>query len=308
MVSKKTSMKNLILKSIGIFINITAYMFPEWSSKNSFKILSKVQRAAISEKGHVFLNKATQTFFESEGQSSVLYKWGNGPKKVLFLHGWMSNSQRWLPYYEKIDLKQHTMYALDAPGHGLSKTNLLNLEMYRQAITIALDKIGAIDTVVCHSFSNTALTYTYLVNPALDIKKFVVMGSPSGMDAIFIYFEKMLGLSIKALDILESKIKEILKVPHQDILVKNLLHHAPQQKLVIHDKGDSITPFASIKTAIEQNKKIETLITTGLKHDLKSDEVYDKVISFIGHSNKYIIPSFNEQKLPTLITNKPLCI
>jgi hypothetical protein len=289
-------MKNLILKSVGAFINSTALLFPTWNTNNSFKILSKVQRAGISEKGKEFLAKATQTQFESEGQSSVLYKWGNGPKNVLFLHGWMSNSQRWIPYYEKLDLTQFTMYALDAPGHGMSTTHLLNLEMYRQAIDLAIHKIGAIDTVICHSFSNTALTYSYLVHPDVDIKKFIVMGAPSGMDAIFIYFKEMLGLSDKALNILDKKINEIFVIPHQDILVKNLLKQAPQRKLVIHDKDDLITPFAPIKAAIAESSTIETLITFGLKHDLKSNEVYDKVISFIGASHENSVSQSADKK------------
>ncbi|EDM44385.1 probable hydrolase [unidentified eubacterium SCB49] len=274
-------MNNLFLKAVGALINFTAIFLPKWNANNSFKILSKVKRAGISESGMVFLNKAEQTHFECEGQSSVLYKWGNGPKNVLFLHGWMSNSQRWLPYYEKLDKTKYTMYALDAPGHGKSKTDYLNLEMYRQAINVALSKIGAIDTVICHSFSNTALTYTYLENPEIDIKKFIVMGSPTGMGAIFVFFKEKLGLSKKSLQILSKKVNQILHKPYQDILVKNLLKQAPQQKLVIHDKGDRITPFAPIKEAIENTLGLETLITTGLKHDLKSEEVYNKVINFI---------------------------
>jgi hypothetical protein len=208
----------------------------------------------------------------------------------------MSNSQRWIPYYEKLDLTQFTMYALDAPGHGMSTTHLLNLEMYRQAIDLAIHKIGAIDTVICHSFSNTALTYSYLVHPDVDIKKFIVMGAPSGMDAIFIYFKEMLGLSDKALNILDKKINEIFVIPHQDILVKNLLKQAPQRKLVIHDKDDLITPFAPIKAAIAESSTIETLITFGLKHDLKSNEVYDKVISFIGASHENSVSQSADKK------------
>ena len=274
-------MQNIILKSVGAFINTTAVVFPKWNADNSFKILSKVQRAKISDKGMAFLNQAERTFFVQEGQSSVLYKWGSGSKKVLFLHGWMSNSQRWMPYHKKLDLSEYTIYALDAPGHGMSKTNYLNLEMYRQAINKALEVIGELDTVICHSFSNTALTYTYLVNQEIDISKFVVMGSPSGMDAIFEYFEEKLGLSKKALNILDQKINTILKRPHQEILVKNLLDTAPQSKLVVHDENDSITPFAPIKDVLNNNPNITALITTGLKHDLKSEEVYEKVIEFI---------------------------
>lgn len=185
-------MGKILLKFIGAYINVTAFLFPKWNGEYSFKLLTKVKRAGITEKGMEFLSQAQQTYFEEEGQSSVLYKWGNGPKNVLFLHGWMSNSQRWIPYHKKIDLEKYTMYAMDAPGHGRSKTNYLNLEMYRQAIVKAMTKIGQIDTLVGHSFSNTALTYAYLVNPKVNVKKFVVMGSPSGMDAIFVYFKEML--------------------------------------------------------------------------------------------------------------------
>jgi hypothetical protein len=125
------------------------------------------------------------------------------------------------------------------------------------------------------------LTYAYLVNPKVNVKKFVIMGSPSGMDAIFVYFKEMLRISKRATKILDLKINSILKVPHQEILVKNLLTKASQPILLIHDQDDKITPFAPIKKAIEGTPKIETLITKGLKHDLKSEEVYNSVINFI---------------------------
>lgn len=274
-------MYNLVLKSFGVFINFTAFLFPKWNSKNSFKILSKVKRAGISEAGEEFLSKAEQTYFEVDDQSSVLYKWGNGPKKVLFLHGWMSNSQRWLPYYKKLDLDKYTMYALDAPGHGKSKTNHLNLEMYRLSIEMTLQIIGDVDTVVCHSFSNTALTYSYLVNPKSKIDKIIVMGAPSGMDAIFVYFKEMLGLSAKAIKILDDRINNILKISHQQIKINSLLNGTSQPIFVVHDFDDKITPYAPIETAMGSNPKIEKMITTGLKHDLKSEEVYNRVIQFI---------------------------
>jgi len=274
-------MKNIILKSVGAFVNITAILFPKWNRENAFKILSKVQRAKISEKGIAFLNSANQEYITENGTSSVLYKWGNGANKVLFLHGWMSNSQRWMPYIEKLDLNTHTVYALDAPGHGLSKTKYLNLELFRQALVATLKKTGPIDTLICHSFSNTALTYTYLNNRDLTIDKFIIMGAPSGMDAIFTYFKETLGLSKTAIKSLDEKINQILKVPHQEILVSNLIRQAKQKMLVIHDEGDKITPFAPIKAALKEQKTIETLITKGLKHDLKGDTIYDRVIAFI---------------------------
>ncbi len=274
-------MEKIFLKLVGAFINTTAILFPRWNSKNSFRILGKVYRSNITEKGKVFFGKAEQTYFELDGQSSVLHKWGHGSKNVLFLHGWMSNSQRWLPYQDKLDLQEYTMYALDAPGHGMSKTNFLNLEMYRQAINSAIQTIGDINTVVCHSFSNTAFTYLYLDNPSIPVRKIAIMGAPSGMDAIFDYFNVRLSLSNKAVSILDKRVNKLFKIPHQEILIENLLKLAPQEKLVVHEKKDTITPFAPIEKALKNNPEVDSLITNGLKHDLKSEEVYGRIISFV---------------------------
>lgn len=279
--ASKLSMNKLIIKALGVFINVTAAIFPKWNAAFSFKLLCKVKKAAVTKKGYDFFEQGEQYFFEVEGQSAVLHKWGNGPKNLLFLHGWMSNSQRWFPYFEKLDLSQYTMYALDAPGHGLAKGTFLNIEIYRQAVEKSIDRIGVIDSVVSHSLSNTVITYLYLINPEIPIEKFVVMGAPSGMDAIFLYFQEMFGLSKKATMNLDRKINSILKIPHQEIHIKNFLRRVTQPVLVVHDISDTVTPIAPIRNTIEELSEVKTLFTKGLQHDLKSEEVYNAVLQFI---------------------------
>ena len=152
-----------MIKLIGQLINLMAIIAPKRGADYAFNLLVKVKRAPISESGMAFLEKGTQTYLEMGNHSAVLHKWGSGPKKILFLHGWMSNSQRWLPYYERLDMNQYTLYALDAPGHGMAKSNDLNIEIFGQAIVQSLQKIGTVDTAICHSLSNTAMTYLNLV-------------------------------------------------------------------------------------------------------------------------------------------------
>lgn len=278
-------MKQLIIKSIGNFINITAIIAPRWSANYSFNLLCKVKRAGISERGRKFFEAGQQTFLEVSGESTVLHQWGNGPKKILFLHGWMSNSQRWLPYFELLDKEQYTIYALDAPGHGMAKGKILNIEMYRQAIVEALTITENLEAVVCHSLSNTTMTYLHLMQPNLPIKRYVTLGAPSGMDAIFVYFQEMLGLSKKAMNNLSNKINSILKIPHQEIHISNFFKNVEQPILVIHDKDDSITPLTPVNNALRECPNIEVFITEGLQHDLKSDDVYNRVIKFIEEEN-----------------------
>ena len=274
-------MKQLITKSIGVFLNAAAVIAPSWAANFAFNLLCKVRRAGISEKGKAFFKKATQHTLLLEKNSAVLHKWGSGPKNILFLHGWESNSQRWLPYYNMLEKEKHTIYALDAPGHGMSGGNKLNVEVFRQAIEAALARIGPIDTIIGHSLSNTAVGYCYVMNPNVDVKKFIVMGAASGMDAVFTYFKEILGLSRRSVANLSKKVNTIFKIPHQEVKLMSFLDKVTQPVLLIHDKNDAVTPFKPIENILKKHPKINTYITCGLKHDLKAEEVYTKVIAFI---------------------------
>ena len=274
-------MKQLITKSIGFFLNAAAVIAPGWAANFAFNLLCKVRRAGISEKGKAFFEKATQHTLLLEKNTAVLHKWGSGPKNILFLHGWESNSQRWLPYYNMLEKEKYTIYALDAPGHGMSGGDKLNVEVFRQAIEAALARIGPIDTLIGHSLSNTAVGYCYIMNPNVDVKKFIVMGAASGMDAVFTYFKEILGLSIRSVANLSKKVNTIFKIPHQEVKLISFLDKVTQPVLVIHDKNDAVTPFKPIENVLKKHPKINTYITCGLKHDLKAEEVYAKVIAFI---------------------------
>ena len=274
-------MKQVITKSIGLFLNAAAIIAPIWGARFAFNLLCKVRRAGVSEKGKAFFEKAIQHTLLLEKNSAVLHKWGSGPKNILFLHGWESNSQRWLPYYNLLEKEKYTIYALDAPGHGMSKGDKLNLEVFRQAIEASLEHIGPIDTVIGHSLSNTAMGYCYGIRPDVDVNKFIVMGAASGMDAVFTYFKEILGLSNRSVSNLSKKVNTIFKTPHQEVKLMSFFKKVTQPVLVIHDKNDPVTPFEPIEKALKKHPKINSYITNGLKHDLKAEEVYTKVAAFI---------------------------
>lgn len=286
-------MKNIITKSLGIFLNITSVLFPKWSTEFSFKLFCKVSAVGFSEKGKQFLGKANTTFFEVDGHSAVVHRWGNGPKKVLFLHGWMSHSQRWKPYVDRLDLNKYSVYAIDAPGHGMAAGNHLNLEIYRKAIVHVLKEAGSIDTLISHSLGGLVAAYSYLCDKKLPIKRFVIMGAPAGIEPVFSYFQNLLGLSSKVMYHLEQKANSILKIPYEQISMKNFFSTIESPVLVIHEKTDIVTPFKPIEKVLQQNKTIETFYTEGLQHDLKSEEVYAKVTAYIEQEPVKILRSYS---------------
>lgn len=274
-------MKKLITKFISIYVNSTATLFPDYNSKLIFKLICHVQRIPISKQAIAFFEEGNTTMLETSHKPVALHKWGNGSKNILFLHGWRSNSKQWLPYVDQLNLEEFTIYALDAPGHGLSEGNHLNLELYRQCIEKSIKYIGDVQTVVSHSLGSLAVSYTYLHNPKINIDSFIITGSPGAMQDILEYAKNLLSLSRKANRNLKKKIDGILHMPIENITLEEFFSKVNKPLLVIHEKSDVVTPLAVIEKALQNKNYIQRLFTNGQDHMLKGEETIESTIQFI---------------------------
>lgn len=279
-------MKQFIPKFIGFLFNIFTIVAPKTTRRFAFHFFGRVKKVAISQEGHYFFERGRTHWLTVSGIKTALHQWGGGPIKVLFVHGWMSNSQRWQSFVDSLDPEKFTAYALDAPAHGASSGNTLNLELFRKAYEETLRVTGKIDTVVCHSFGNLAVIYQFLLDPDVPVKSYIMMGSPSGIDTIMTYFEDVFGASQAMLKNLSIRIKEVFKVPFMSISVKEFIKSSNSPILVIHEEHDLITPIGPIKEAVAGGSSVETFYTSGLNHTLKDERVIERAKSFIlEHSN-----------------------
>lgn len=262
------------------------YVMPKRTREQAFSLMCRVKKVPISEEGKIFFDQGRTDYINVDGKQTAIHRWGSGPKKLLFLHGWMSHSQRWRTYVNSLDLSQYTCYAIDAPGHGSSEGTMLNLEIYRQALAQTLDRIEKVDVLVAHSLGNLVTAYQYLYQPDDRVGAYVIMGSPSGMDAIFQYFKDTLGLSRPMLRNLAVKIREVLKINPEHVAMKRFFEQNQSPKLVIHERTDPITPYGPISYAVSQVGGLKLMTTEGLDHTLKSPEVQQEVINFIKEHSK----------------------
>ena len=280
-------MKKLLTKLTASYLNVTAPLFPKFNREQAFKLLCKVKTVPISEEGYAFFNTAETSYFTIENGSIAVHKWGNGPKKILFLHGWMSHSKRWQPYIDLLNTSQYTIYSLDAPAHGLSKGKAMNIEMYRKATENLVQKVNGVDYLVCHSLGSLVGAYTFLANKSIPIDNYVIMGAPSGMDAIFGFFEDTLQLSQRTMNNLKIKVDTVLKVPSDAITMKRFFNSIEKPVFVIHEKTDTITPVSAIQSATkETSKNIKTWFTNGQDHNLTKDETVETIINHITEINR----------------------
>ncbi|MEQ8425360.1 MAG: alpha/beta hydrolase, partial [Cyclobacteriaceae bacterium] len=89
-----------------------------------------------------FLETAKLFSFDSAGVELQGYRWGRGEKKITFFHGWQSHTYRWKKYIQTFSQDEYTIYAFDAPAHGLSNGKLANIPIYSDAIRNFLEHIG----------------------------------------------------------------------------------------------------------------------------------------------------------------------
>ncbi len=259
-----------------------AFILPKWSGRLAFHILCKVRNVPVTNKGNTFLDTAKENKIYHDGYEATIYTYGNGSKNILFLHGWLSNSERWRKTLEAIDLTIYTCYLMDAPGHGRSKGDHLNLEVYKIFLLELVESLNGVHAIVGHSLGSLVSAYAFLENPNLPVDKFVLTGAPEGMTSIFDFFKRITNFNHKVIDQLNNYInRNVTSIPSKEINISNFLKKVHQPVLIIHDFDDKICPITAIQTAVAHNKEVNTFFTSGLAHDLDDKCVIDATINFL---------------------------
>jgi len=269
-------------KIASLLLNSTARIAPRWNGRMAYKAMCRTRRTEITEHGEAFLDNArTDRKIEVDGYEGTVYSWGYGPKKVLMLHGWAGNSQRWQMYVERLDPADFTCIALDAPGHGRSSGRELQLEVYRKMVDQIIYENESLDFIITHSLGSLVAALCFLDSPNLPVKNFIITGAPRGIDAIFDYFQHMLKLNGHVMENLHNYTEEVLSLPVLDVEMKNFFRQVDVRTLILHDQDDRTCPIEEIMDGLPENDCLSTKVTKGHGHNLENIAVAEIITNFI---------------------------
>lgn len=274
-------MKTVIINALSIYLNLLAHISPATAGRVGFKIFCRPFRSKLNEKHLKFYSSAQQSVIEHEGEKIKMLKWGSGHKSVLFLHGWQSFSYRWKAYIQNLDPKEYSIYAFDAPGHGMSTGNFLSVPLYSDIIEKVFASIGETDTIVAHSLGGFTALYTLSRLPEHQVKKLVLMAPPGEATEFFTFYQQSLKLSDVFISLTINRFKEIFGKSPEFFSAPQFSKDITIPGLIIHDKGDDET---SVKNSVNINKswpESKLIITEGAGHNLKSKDVLEEVLNFI---------------------------
>jgi pimeloyl-ACP methyl ester carboxylesterase len=279
-------MKKTIARVLGFYLNTLSLLAPKMAARKGFYLFCTPLPAPVRDYHLKFFESAEKSTFEHEGIQIQTYRWGHGPKKVLFVHGWQSHSFRWKNYIESFSKEDFTLYALDAPAHGLSGGKYINLPLYSRVIEHFIAQIQPVDAVISHSFGSFAMLHALYHSSALPVGRLVIMGSPGEAEDFIRYYQKVLGLSPRAMKLVLDHFEKDIHHPPSYYSAARFAQSITVPGLIIHDEQDKDTSYRYAVDIHAAWKNSRLITTSGLGHNLKSKDVVRWVMEFVSESER----------------------
>jgi len=252
-----------------MYLNTLSTVSPAAAGKKGFQWFCTPIRSKLKDHQLRFLNSAERFTMEVEGDIVAGYKWGSGSKKVLFMHGWQSHSFRWKRYIERFNNDRHTLYAFDAPGHGLSRGKLLNVPIYANVLDHFITQITPVDTIVSHSIGSFAALYAMHNRPELNVQKIVTLGAPGEAMSFF------------GVEHVRHRFIEVVGHEPEYFTTERFVRNQDRKALIIHDVEDKDVDFKYSEILHKAWKGSQLWITKGYGHKLTDHAVVDRVLEFV---------------------------
>ena len=221
-----------------------------------------------------------------DGHSIAHYYWqGSSNQCILLAHGWESDSGTFAPMIEYLLEKGWSVRAVDAPAHGQSESDTVNLPRYASVINSILGKFRDIRVAVGHSFGGMALAFA---NDTAENKHFpptVMIASALELRQSLAPYTEILKLKPGVVRGIYEEIEKMGGHPVPWYSVDRMLSSTNNRFLVIHDRNDRVCPIADLDPLLlKEPENVEFHITKGLGHNriIKDRKVWDRIDQFAG--------------------------
>jgi pimeloyl-ACP methyl ester carboxylesterase len=272
-------LQKLIIFILGNYLNAINLISKKTGGKHAFLLFCYPFPVKLKPAQQKFLDTSERSFTIIEGKKIAVYTWGSGPKTILCLHGWQSQTYRWKKYIESFDQQKYTIISVDAPAHGNSDGKIFNVPMYAKLIEKLL-AIHKADYILSHSLGAFATMCLFYEKPEISIAKVALLGTPGEATDFVDEYARILKTSPIVKRNLHVYFEEYAGVMAS---YYSTLRFAPSQSaeaLIIHDTEDKEAPYHYAKKINELWPNSRMVTTSGLGHKLRDISVVNEVVAF----------------------------
>ncbi|GGW23580.1 alpha/beta hydrolase [Arenibacter certesii] len=266
--------------SYGAYFNSLALFSPSLAAKKALNLFSTPRRGRVLPHQEQFLTNAKGKMVFINGLGIQTYHWSGDNETVLLMHGWESNAFRWRNLIEALLERRFNILAFDAPGHGYSEGNMLNLPIYSDSAKQII-KMYKPQYIIGHSMGGLATIHHQYQNPNTSIQKIVSLGAPAELSQLMEHYQDLLKFNNKVLQGIDNYLYEHYSFRIKDISTPIYAQSIAKPGLIIHDKEDTITPFKASESLHQNWENSQLIATSGLGHSLHQDEINQKIADFL---------------------------
>ena len=240
--------------------NILQKISPRLTAKIAFNFISRPKGKKIRAFEKAILEIATKGIIRFNKFNIKTYKWGNGNKKALLIHGWGGRASNFGAIIPELTKNGYRVISFDGPCHGESTKKKTSFFEMSDLVKLFLEK-DKYDLIITHSMG-TVLTFTAMSSIKYKVNQMIVLTSPSKflefIDLAVIQF----GLTTKTTRLLINKIRKTTTEYDPITLDAESIVKDIEMKNVtfIHDKFDKVIPIEKTKNVssfIKNSKLIE---------------------------------------------------
>ena len=275
-----------VTSAVRLLLNGTGRVAPVLAGRQALLLFRyPLQRARIHTHEQDTHRRAVTETMTVNGKPVVAYRWGNGDRPVLLLHGWQSRASRFSEFIGALQAEGLSPIGFDAPGNGDSGGRTTTIFEYEEIIGELQSRYGVFESVIAHSFG--ALCSFYALRNGLKTKSFVAIAGPGDFDILVDRFCEQLGLDARVHASLRRALERSLFPDVTDMWTrfdaKRFVSEISTPILIIHDRQDPTVPFRQaelLKAAY--GPQVDLIATTGLGHRLlAAPAVVDQALSFV---------------------------
>ncbi|BAJ29899.1 MULTISPECIES: alpha/beta hydrolase [Kitasatospora] len=224
------------------------------------------------------------------GKRVRVYRWGDGRRPVLLVHGWRSRASRFAPYVQGLLDLGMSPVAFDAPGHGDSGGRATTILEYRELIGRLAERHGPFEAAVAHSFG--ACCTLLAMAEGVPVGRFVSIAGLAEFGYLVEGFAAIMGLNERLERDLARRIERVLLPGAGDVWRRFDATRHPELVdapiLAVHDEDDDVVPYrqSRLLLAAYGEERLRLITTRGLGHRrvLSEPTVVDNVLAFLAES------------------------
>lgn len=245
---------NYMTSALRPILRVIEYVAPSINARIAIRTISnpKVRKPRPFEQEIQHVARKERYPFRSFDIAT--YRWGDGPKQALMVHGWEGRAANFGAIIPVLVRKGYTVTSFDAPSHGDSSKGRTSFFDYIDLVEEYLSQTDY-DLLVSHSFGSVALIGGLYQMKPIPAKDVLILTSPDRFVDRIQQGVDMLGLTSRTRDAMVNLYRLQTGQEPNDFNISDFVKEIEAQRvLFVHDKDDRVVPMVWSQ-AVQQNWK-----------------------------------------------------